>query len=126
MADEFDEVVEVTAQDVTDVGMEPTQDDGNVVTERGEGSGGLPALTVTRPLERPAAVVPAAQAAAVVATGFVAGAAAAALVRRRSARKLVRARTDALRRPRRHGERLSVVSTRTYLVQVHVLGRPPD
>lgn len=125
MADEFDEALEVAADDVTDV-VEPAQDGGDAGAEHGQDHEGLPALARPRSLDRPAAVPPAAQTAAVVATGFVAGAAAAVLVRRRSARRVARSRTDALVGSRRRAERLSIVSTRTYLVQVHVLGRPTD
>lgn len=126
MADEFDEVVEVKAEDVTDLSTGQIQDGVNAVAVRAGRGEELPALAGAGPLGRPAAVLPAAQAAAVVATGFVAGAAAASLVRRRSARKLSRSRADPLRGPRRQTDRLSVLSTRTYLVQVHVLGRPGD
>jgi hypothetical protein len=149
MADEFDEVVEVGAEDITEVGAEPPVDatdplrepprvptdpvvqpprdaNGASANEPDGDSGGLPALASARPLYRPVGVLPAAHTAAVVATGFVAGAAAAALVRRRSARRLTRSRADVLMGTRRQPEGLSIMSTRTYLVQVHVLGRPSE
>jgi hypothetical protein len=76
------------------------------------------------------AVVPAVQAAAVAATGFVAGAAAAGLVRRR------RDRRELARFPSRRriaaggrsagaaGELVQIVSSRSLLVDVHLLGAP--
>lgn len=63
-------------------------------------------------------VLPAVQAAAAAATGFVAGAATLALVRRRSARKLARVRAA-----RRTPEGLSIVGTRSFLVDVHLIAR---
>jgi len=83
---------------------------------------GLPVLADVRPIERASAAValPAVQAAAVAATGFVAGAATVALVRRHSARKLARAQRNA---PRRPIDMLPVVGSRTFLVDVHLLGK---
>jgi hypothetical protein len=113
MADEFDEVIEGEAQELTD----------------GEGERELrpqelPTIAELRALDRPStAAVPARQAAALAATGFVAGAAAAALVRRRATRKLGRnGRLAARRSP----EGLPVISTHTYLLRVQVLGRPAE
>ncbi len=84
---------------------------------------GMPVLADVRPIEpAPPAPLPAVQAAAVAATGFVAGAATVALVRRHSARKM--ARTHGLRRS---AEGLPGVGPgRTFLVHVHMLGRPGD
>jgi hypothetical protein len=82
----------------------------------GPGGEGLPAVSEVRVLEpsRPAPN-PARRAAAVAATGFVAGAATIAVVRRR------RARPTALRRRRKAlGD---VVTTRSFLVDVHLLNR---
>ena len=76
-----------------------------------------------RAIERAPAMLPAVQAAAAAATGFVAGAAAIALVRRRSARKLARAQRIV---PRRAVEMLPIVSSRTFLVDVHLLAKPGD
>jgi len=123
VADEFDEVVDVAAEDVTDVVTEPVHDDRRPMAEA-ELEEGLPALGGARPPVSPAPVLPVAQAAAVVATGFVAGAAAAALLRRRSTRRFARAGVRL--GSRRRADALSIVSTRTYLVQVHVLGRHAD
>ena len=83
---------------------------------------GLPVLSEVRAIERPsAASLPAVQAAAVAATGFVAGAATIALVKRHSARKLARARPSA---PRRAVDMLPIVGSRTFLIDVHLIGRP--
>ena len=83
---------------------------------------GLPVLSEVRAIERPsAASLPAVQAAAVAATGFVAGAATIALVKRRSARKLARARPSA---PRRAADMLPIVGSLTFLIDVHLIGRP--
>lgn len=68
------------------------------------------------PATRPAAGV--AQAAAVACTGFVAGAAAAVAVRGARRRRAVRAG----RRGKGQGA-LSVVASRTFLVDIHMLGR---
>jgi hypothetical protein len=85
---------------------------------------GLPVLTDVRPIERPyPTALPAVQAAAVAATGFVAGAATIALVRRHAARKLARAQRQA---PRRPIDMLPVVGSRTFLVDVHLLGKPGE
>ncbi len=70
------------------------------------------------PVARPE-MLPAVQAAAVGAAGFVAGAAALALVRRRSTRRLVRRR----RKARRATELLPIVGSRSFLVDVHLIGR---
>jgi len=81
---------------------------------------GLPVLAEVRAIEpaiRPA--LPAVQAAAAAATGFVAGAATVALVRRRSARRLARAR-------RRPVDMLPVLASRTFLVDVHLIGKPGE
>ena len=87
---------------------------------------GLPVLAEVRPIE-PAvtaapAPLPAVQAAAVAATGFVAGAATVALVMRRNARRV--GRLPALPRP--NGDDGALPGVRTFLVHVHVLGRPGE
>lgn len=66
------------------------------------------------------AQVPAVQAAALAATGFVAGAATVAVIRRRGARKALRRRK---RSTRRGGEMLEIVSSRSFLVDVHLVNR---
>jgi hypothetical protein len=103
MADELEEIVELDAADVTE---EET----------------LPAVVEARVLERPSALVPAVQAVAAAATGFVAGAVTLALVRRHTERRLTRVQRRAMTGWRPPGE----WNTRTYLVQVHVLGRPAE
>jgi hypothetical protein len=83
---------------------------------------GVPVLAEVRAIAPHAPVsLPAVQAAAVAATGFVAGAAALALVRRRTARKLARSR-----QPRRALDALPIVGSRSFLVDVHLIGRRPE
>ncbi len=110
MADEFEEVLDVEAEEITDPGAQTRST-----------PEGAPVIAAVRSLERPGPQsLPAVRAAAVAATGFAAGAAAAALVRRRSARRLSRShRGD-------RGEGLALLSTHTYLIRVHVLGRPAE
>jgi hypothetical protein len=85
---------------------------------------GLPVLADVRPIERSSpAALPTVQAAAVAATGFVAGAATVALVRRHSARKLARVQRSA---PRRAFDMLPIVGSRTFLVDVHLIGKPGE
>ena len=84
---------------------------------------GLPVLAEVRTIERASPTsLPAIQAAAAAATGFVAGAATLALVRRRSARKLARARGG----PRRAVDMLPIVASRTFVVDVHLIGKPSE
>ncbi len=83
---------------------------------------GLPVLAEVRAVERAApSQLQVVQAAAVAATGFVAGAATLALVRRRSARKLARGRG-----PRRAAQMLPIVGSRTFVVDVHLVGKPGE
>jgi hypothetical protein len=84
---------------------------------------GVPVLAEVRAIE-PASppALPAVQAAAAAATGFVAGAATLALVRRHSARKVARARN----RQRRGAEGLSIVASRSFLVDVHLIAKPGE
>ena len=93
-----------------------------VVVEQGqeETVDGLPVLAEVRTIERVVpAVLPAVQAAAAAATGFVAGAATLALVKRRSARKVARSQ-------RRPVNMLPIVGSRTFLVDVHLVGKPGE
>jgi hypothetical protein len=87
---------------------------------------GLPVLAEVRPIEpvQPAALpaLPTVQAAAVAATGFVAGAATVALVMRRNARKVARLPAVASRGV----DESPLLGVRTFLVHVHVLGRPGE
>jgi hypothetical protein len=78
------------------------------------------------PVGAPRARVPAVQAAAVAAGGFVAGAAVVGLVSRRHSRAALAAGTPRRRLLRRSRagrvEALQIVSTRSVLVDVHLLG----
>lgn len=86
--------------------------------EQEETVDGLPVLAEVRTIDRVAPVaLPAVQAAAAAATGFVAGAATLALVKRRSARKLAR---NTRRRP---VDVLPIVGSRTFIVDVHLVGK---
>jgi hypothetical protein len=79
---------------------------------------GLPVLAEPRVIEpAPPLVTPAA--AAVAATGFVAGMATVAVVRRRKTRK--QSRKGLLGRGK-SGEAVSVIGTRSFLVDLHLLG----
>ena len=77
----------------------------------------LPVLAEGRAIE-PFVARPAVQAAAVVATSFVAGAATVAVIRRRGARRALRRRK---RVSRANG--LEIVSSRSFLVDVHLVNR---
>jgi hypothetical protein len=98
-----------------------TPPDHTAAEEDEETVDGLPVLAEVRTIERSSpAALPAVQAAAAVATGFVAGAATLALVRRHSARKLARAQ------PRRTVELLPIIGSRTFVVDVHLIGKPGE
>jgi hypothetical protein len=85
---------------------------------------GLPVLAEVRTIERPSpASLPAVQVAAVAATGFVAGAATVALVKRRAAKKLARSGRSG---PRRAVDLLPIAASRSFLVDVHVIGKNGD
>jgi hypothetical protein len=85
---------------------------------------GFPVLAEVRTIDRTGpATLPAVQAAAVAATGFVAGAATLALVKRRSARKAAR---NGKSGPRRAVDMLPIVGSRSFLVDVHVIGKQGD
>jgi hypothetical protein len=85
---------------------------------------GLPVIAEVRAIERPtAASLPAVQAAAAAATGFVCGAATIALIKRRSARKVLR---NGKGGPRRAVDMLPIVGSRSFLVDVHVIGKQGD
>ena len=99
--------------------LDPVED-GVLISEEEEVDG-LPVLAEVRPIEAVQPVpMPAVQAAAVAATGFVAGAATVALVMRRSARRLARLQTGV------GAPDGAAVGVRTFLVHVHVLGRPGE
>jgi hypothetical protein len=85
---------------------------------------GLPVLAEVRTIERPSPTsLPAVQVAAVAATGFVAGAATVALVKRRTAKKLARSGRSG---PRRAVDLLPIAASRSFLVDVHVIGKGPS
>lgn len=68
------------------------------------------------------AILPAVQAAAVAAGGFVAGAAVVGLVHRRQRRSGALAKGRGARRTGRASELVQVVGSRSFLVDVHLLG----
>jgi hypothetical protein len=85
---------------------------------------GLPVLAEVRTIERSGpASLPAVQAAAAAATGFVAGAATIALIKRRSARKTLR---NGKNGSRRVADMLPITASRSFLVDVHVIGKQGD
>jgi hypothetical protein len=106
----------MTSEDHADVTPEFPEGDEEILD-------GTPVLAEVRPIEPVAlAALPAVQAAAVAATGFVAGAATIALIRRRTSRKLARASLSR----RRAGDGVSIVGTRSFLVDVHLVARPGE
>jgi hypothetical protein len=85
---------------------------------------GVPVLAEVRTLERASAgALPAVQAAAAVATGFVAGAATIVLVKRHGGRRSARLSRSA---PRRAVDMLPIVGSRTFLVDIHLIGKPEE
>jgi len=85
---------------------------------------GLPVIAEVRTIERPSsASLPAVQAAAAAATGFVAGVATIALIKRRSSRKVARAGKNGSRRV---ADLLPITASRSFLVDVHVIGKQGD
>jgi hypothetical protein len=104
------------ANDVVDAGMHPDAEEETV--------DGVPVLAEVRTIERTSpAALPVVRAAAAAATGFVAGAATLALVKRHSARKLPLAQRSA---PRRPVDMLPIVGSRTFLVDIHLIGKPDE
>jgi hypothetical protein len=114
--------------ELIDGAEEPEVVDGELIEEGETGAAlpspgpGPPGRAPTRGLAVPVTALPAVQAAAAAATGFVAGAATLALVRRRSARRPVRPSARATR----GDDGLSIVATRSFLVDVHLIGRSPE
>ena len=85
---------------------------------------GYPVVAGVRTIERvSSASLPAVQAAAAAATGFVAGAATIALMKRRSARKVARNGKGGARRAI---DLLPITASRSFLVDVHVIGKQGD
>jgi hypothetical protein len=104
-------------------GVEPGVDQNGVDPDE-EIVDGLPVIAEVRTIERPTpASLPAVQAAAAAATGFVAGAATIALIKRRSARKLARSGKNGSRRV---ADMLPITASRSFLVDVHVIGKQGD
>jgi hypothetical protein len=104
---------------MTDFAEEPALD----LVEPEETVEGVPVLAAeVRALERavPRRQLPAVQAAAVAATGFVAGAATVVAISRHVSSK---PRTSRRRRRGDGSETLSVLGTRSFLLDVHLLGR---
>lgn len=102
---------------------EPTQDDVEVVDALPVWTGeeprvSPPATPMREASAAPVRTVPVAQAAAVAATGFAAGAVTAAVVRQVTKRRSVKA-------ARKGPKGLPVVGSRSFLVDVHLLG-PKD
>lgn len=83
---------------------------------------GVPVVAEARALDRLRPPPPVARAVAVGATGFVAGAATFVFLRRHRAGGAGDARLR-LRRGGKRGERLTVVGTQSFLLDVHMLGR---
>ena len=99
-------------------------DEPSAVDSEEEVVDGFPVLAEVRTVERASpASLPAVQAAAAAATGFVAGAATVALVRRRHARKLARHSKNGSRRV---ADLLPITASRSFLVDVHVIGKQGD
>jgi hypothetical protein len=97
------------------------------IAEPEETVDGVPVLAAeVRALEPavPRRQLPAVQAAAVAATGFVAGAAAVVAIQRHATRKPARGGRGVVRRRKRGdgSETLSVLGTRSFLLDVHLLG----
>lgn len=90
--------------------------------EREETVEAVPVVSDVRTLEPArAAQLPAVKAAAVAVTGFVAGAATVVAINHRARRRP--GRIGARRRRGRDGEVLSVLGTRSVLLDIHLLGR---
>jgi hypothetical protein len=100
----------------------PAQQPQSPADEPEETVDGVPVLSEVRALEPARAQLPAVKAAAVAATGFVAGAATVVAIHRRVAGRKP-ARALGRRRRDRNGETLSVVGTRSFLLDIHLLGR---
>jgi hypothetical protein len=106
-------------------GAAAVSDDGPRVVEPDEEVvDGLPVIAEVRTIDRPSHTsLPAVQAAAAAATGFVAGAATIALIKRRSARKVARNGKGGARRAI---DLLPITASRSFLVDVHVIGKQGD
>ncbi len=103
------------------VGGEATELEGELLGPE-ETVDGIPVLAGVHAIEAAPSSLPAVQAAAALATGFVAGAATLALVRRFAARRVVSAGL----RSRRGADGLSIVGSRSFLVDVHLIAKPGE
>jgi hypothetical protein len=104
--------------------IEPSAESLETLAETEETVEGLPVLAEVRTLDRPSPVtLPAVQAAAAMATGFVAGAATIALVKRHNGRRPSRAVRSVQRRA---VDMLPIVGSRTFLVDIHLIGKPEE
>jgi len=112
----LDDVEEVTAEPVADADVPPARHPAPRVAELADG----PGRARGRGLSAGSAGQVAVQAAAVAATGLVAGAATTALVRAARGRRGTGRGTKGAGRTR---DGVDVLETRTYVVDVHVLGR---
>jgi hypothetical protein len=108
---------------MTDQRIEPELQFAIVDDDEDEVVDALPVIAEVRPLPAVSpAALPAVQAAAAAATGFVAGAATLALCRRLGARRVRRARIV----PGRTVDGLTVVGSRRFLVDVHLIAKPGE
>ena len=120
-----EESAEASAPESATPPPEPEAESEAVVDPDVEVVDGFPVLAEVRTVERVSpASLPAVQAAAAAATGFVAGAATVALVKRRAARKM--ARNGKGGGSRRAVDMLPIVGSRSFLVDVHVIGKQGD
>jgi hypothetical protein len=116
----------VASEGIDPAPVEPEEDgvDPASVEPEEEIVDGLPVIAEVRTIERTGpASLPAVQAAAAAATGFVAGAATIALIKRRGSRKAAR---NGKSGPRRAVDMLPIVGSRSFLVDVHVIGKQGD
>jgi hypothetical protein len=105
---------------------QPSPESAPDLVEPEETVDGVPVLAAeVRALERavPRRQLPAVQAAAVAATGFVAGAATVVAISRRVSRRPPRSRAFRRRKRDAGPEAMSVLGTRSFLLDVHLLGR---
>jgi hypothetical protein len=101
----------------SDSNSQPDPDEPDLVLDE-ETIDGVPVLAEVRaiePAQSPA--LPTVQAAAAAATGFVAGAATLVLMRRHATRKLARSRL------RRGMDALPIAGTRSFLIDIHLIGK---
>jgi hypothetical protein len=104
--------------------VQPLAEQHQDLVEPEETVDGVPILAAeVRALERARRPLPAVQATAVAVTGFVAGAATVVAIHRRVTRKPASKRVGRRRKGDAGAETLSVLGTRSFLLDVHLLGR---